>query len=83
MKSTGGEIGNDLKEAREQVINKGKQAGKSASEWLKNKWNSAGESGQNDNSSNQNQEDRGQNTESDERSSEDQPAPQNDSSQNQ
>lgn len=49
LKSAGSEIGKDLKEAGEQAVDKGKQAGKSASEWLKNKWNSTGESDQNSN----------------------------------
>ena len=83
LKSAGSEIGNDLKEAGEQAIDKGKQAGKSAGDWLRQKWNSAGESGQNGNSSNQNQDENEQSAETDEGSSEDKPAPQNDSSQNQ
>lgn len=83
LKSAGGEIGNDLKKAGEQAVDKGKQAGKSASEWLKSKWNSDEESGQNGNSSGQSQQGGEQSTESDERSSEEKPAPQNESSQNQ
>lgn len=84
LKSAGGEIGNDLKKAGEQAVNKGRQAGESASEWLKNKWNSVGESGQNYNSSgHQNQDENEQSAESDEGSSEEQPVPQNDPSQNQ
>ena len=83
LKSVGGEIGNDLKKAGEQAVNKGRQAGESASEWLKNKWNSTGESDQNGNSSGQSQQGGEQSAESDEGSSEDQPVPQNDPNQNQ
>lgn len=84
LKSAGGEIGNNLKKAGEQAVDKGKQAGKSAGEWLKQKWNSAGDgSDQDGNPSSQSQEGDGQGTETDGENSGEQPAPQNDPSQNQ